>query len=247
MTKSASVKKQPASIPYKKQICVKNRVTSIYSSAVTTSPTNLCGIECENGIYIAWLEKAGIVKEAAYIQPFVNAFKKTVKDETCLDLYPDSTVPGTILELWKIDYLMTRREQTREQSDSILFSKGFPFKCFVWIHPDDGPDAQLTLDDWLHNLHDQMMQFVRFSAKNEELYGKFKWGVNIRIVVEKTIHYAAQELLDSDVLRIICDSYHDHDLTELLTNDSVRSLYFGSDRSAQSLLDLAQQYHHKTE
>jgi hypothetical protein len=244
MTKTNIKKVSPSTTIPKKEINVKHRVTSVYSSVTTKAPTNLFGIECENGIFVAWLEKAGPSKEAAYILPFTTAFHKTIYDDNALDLYPNSSVSGSMLDLWKIDYLLNRRgENIREQSNNILFSKGFPFKCFVWIRPDDGADAEMTLEDWLHNLSDQMMQFARFTAKNEALYGKFKWGLNIRIVVEKSIHFAAQELLDGDVLRIIIDSYRNHNVNELLTeNEAIRKMYFGPDRSLESIIELIKIY-----
>mmetsp|Transcript_13387 Transcript_13387/g.25129 ORF Transcript_13387/g.25129 Transcript_13387/m.25129 type:complete len:221 (+) Transcript_13387:1348-2010(+) len=182
MTKSIVKKSPPVA---KKVINVKIRVTSVYSSVSAKAPTNLCGIECQNGIYIAWLEKAGPSKEAAYILPFTTAFHRTVNDEGAVDLYPGDSVSGNMLELWKIDYMLNRREPMREQSNIILFSKGFPFKCFVWIRPDDGPDAEVTLDSWLHNLSNQMMQFAKYTMKNDSLYGNFKWGLNLRIIIEK--------------------------------------------------------------
>jgi len=52
-----------------------------------------------------------------------------------------------------------------------------------------------------------MMTFVAYTSKNDSLYGKFKWGLNIHVVVKKTIHYVAQDLLDCDVHCIIHDSY----------------------------------------
>jgi hypothetical protein len=76
------------------------------------------------------LEKSGAVKEAAYILPFTNAYEKTVSDDNVLELYPETQNSGTILDLWNIDYIMNRREPTREHSNSILFSKGYPFRCF---------------------------------------------------------------------------------------------------------------------
>jgi hypothetical protein len=39
--------------------------------------------------------------------------------------------------------------------------------------------------------------------------------------IEKSIHFAAKELLDADVLHIIIDSYHTHDIKELLTENEV--------------------------
>eukprot|EP00557_Chaetoceros_sp_GSL56_P001832 CAMPEP_0176489430 /NCGR_PEP_ID=MMETSP0200_2-20121128/7283_1 /TAXON_ID=947934 /ORGANISM="Chaetoceros sp., Strain GSL56" /LENGTH=246 /DNA_ID=CAMNT_0017886569 /DNA_START=965 /DNA_END=1706 /DNA_ORIENTATION=+ len=223
----------------KKVVNIKKRITSVLSSRTTKIPTNLCGIKCKNGVYIAWLEKSGSVKEAAYILPFTNAYDKTVNDDNPLELYPETQNSGTILDLWNIDYIMNRREPTREHSNSILFSsKGYPFRCFVWIRRDDGPSAGITLDHWLHNLSEQMMTFVAFTSKNDSLYGKFKWGLNLRVVVEKTVHYAAQDLLDGDVLRIVRDSYDGCDLNELISNDEIRCMYFGSERSAESLFDL---------
>ena len=111
------------------------------------------------GKYNCFLEKAGPIKEAAYMRPFVTAFDATINDQSTLELYPNSSMQGSMLELWKIDYIMSRRETTREQSNSILFSKGYPFKCFVWMRPDEGPDASMSLDTWLHNLNEQMMHF----------------------------------------------------------------------------------------
>ena len=137
---------------------------------------------------------------------------------------------------------MNRREPTREHSNIILFSKGYPFRCFVWIRRDVGPSAGITLDHWLHNLSEQMMIFVAFTSKNDSLYGKFKWGLNLRVVVEKTVHYAAQDLLDGDVLHIIRDSYDGFDMNELIMNHEIRSMYFGSERNAESLLNLVAQY-----
>jgi hypothetical protein len=99
----------------------------------------------------------------------------------------------------------------------------------------------MTLDHWLHNLSEQMMTFATFCSKNDSLYGKFKWGLNIRVTVEKTVHYAAQDLLDGDVLRIIRDSYGSHNLEELLTRDAIRITYFGLDRSEKSLLEFVKQ------
>jgi hypothetical protein len=87
-----------------------------------------------------------------------------------------------------------------------------------------------------------MMMFVTFTSKNDSLYGKFKWGLNLRVVVEKTVHYAAQDLFNRDVLRIVRDSYDGCDLNELIRNDEIRCMYFGSERSAESLLDLVAQY-----
>lgn len=241
MTKSSNPKKL-SPLPTK-VINVKKRVTSALSSRSTKAPTNLYGIECENGVFIAWLEKSGPVKEAAFILPFTTAYNKTVNDEQPLDLYPAETgIKGSILSLWKIDYLMNRREITREHTNTVLYSKGYPFKCFVWIRPDEGSDANMMLDQWLHHLSEQMMTFVTFTSKNESLYGKFKWGMNIRVVVEKTVHHASQDLSDGDVLRIIRDSYHGHDIEGLLQNDTIRSMYFGSERSIESLLDLVKQY-----
>lgn len=193
--------------------------SSALSSRSTKAPTNLCGIECENGVFVAWLEKSGPVKEAAFILPFTTAFDKTVNDEQPTDLYPaniDGMTEESILTLWKIDYIMNRREPTREHSNSILFSKGYPFRCFVWIRPDEGLDSNTTLESWLYNLSDQMMTFVSFTSKHETLYGKFKWGINIRVIIDKTIHYAAQELLDGDVLRILRDSYQNQDTRDLI-------------------------------
>mmetsp|Transcript_5534 Transcript_5534/g.10533 ORF Transcript_5534/g.10533 Transcript_5534/m.10533 type:complete len:246 (-) Transcript_5534:80-817(-) len=227
----------------KKVVNIKKRITSVLSSRTTKIPTNLCGIKCKNGVYIAWLEKSGSVKEAAYILPFTNAYDKTVNDDNPLELYPETQNSGTILDLWNIDYIMNRREPTREHSNSILFSEGYPFKCFVWLRLDEGSNANMTLDHWLHNLSEQMMTFAAFTSKNDNLYGKFKWGLNIRIIVEKTVHYAAQDLLDGDVLRIIRDSYDTHILEELLIHDTIRCMYFGPERSVKSLLDFAKEHH----
>jgi len=99
----------------------------------------------------------------------------------------------------------------------------------------------MTLDHWLHNLSEQMMTFAMYTSKNDSLYGNFKWGLNIRVIIEKTVHYAAQDLLDGDVLRIIRDSYGAHDLEDLLTHDALRAMYFGLDRSVKSLLELVTQ------
>jgi hypothetical protein len=233
-----SIQKKPTIAP-KKVVNIKKCISSILSSKTTKLLTNLCGIECENG---AWLEKSGPVKEAAYILPFTNAYEKTVSDDNTLELYPETQNSGTILDLWNIDYIMNRREPTREHSNSILFSKGYPFRCFVWICRDDNSSTGMTLDHWLHNLSEQMMMFVTFTSKNESLYGKFKWGLNLRIIVEKTVHYAAQDLLDGDVLRIIRDSYDGFDINELIKNDEIRCMYFVSERSSESLLDIVAQY-----
>lgn len=233
--------KKPAFVP-KKVINVKKRVSSVFSSKTTTLPTNLFGIECEGGVFIAWLEKSGPVKEAAYILPFTTAYDKTVHDNELDELYPDTLTSGNILSLWNIDYIMNRREPTREHSNSILFSKGYPFRCFVWIRQDEGPNANMTLDHWLHHLSEEMMTFLSFTSKNDALYGKFKWGLNIRIVVEKTVHYAAQDLLDGDVLRIIRDSYDGYDIKQLINDDTIRSMYFGPERSTESLLELVKQH-----
>lgn len=234
--------KKDLTIP-KKVINVKKRVSSAFSSRSTKAPTNLFGIECEGGVFIAWLEKSGPMREAAYILPFRTAYDKTVNDEQPLPLYPDGSPEiGSMLDLWKIDYIMNRREPTREHSNSILFSKGYPFKCFVWLRPDEGPNASMTLDHWLHNLSEQMMTFATFASKNDGLYGNFKWGLNIRVIIEKTVHFAAQDLLDGDVLRIIRDSYGAHNLEELLTRDALRAMYFGPDRSVKSLLEFVKQH-----
>jgi hypothetical protein len=66
-----------------------------------------------------------------------------------------------------------------------------------------------------------MMTFVAYTSKNDSLYGKFKWGLNIHVVVKKTIHYAAQEWLDGDVLCIICDSYDGCKIEQLIKNDAI--------------------------
>jgi hypothetical protein len=87
-----------------------------------------------------------------------------------------------------------------------------------------------------------MMTFVLFTSKNDALYGKFKWGLNIPSVVEKTVHYAAQDLLDGDVLRIIRDSYDGSDIEQLINDDTIRSMYFGPERSAESLVELVRQH-----
>eukprot|EP00557_Chaetoceros_sp_GSL56_P011940 CAMPEP_0176484994 /NCGR_PEP_ID=MMETSP0200_2-20121128/4807_1 /TAXON_ID=947934 /ORGANISM="Chaetoceros sp., Strain GSL56" /LENGTH=246 /DNA_ID=CAMNT_0017881617 /DNA_START=68 /DNA_END=808 /DNA_ORIENTATION=- len=236
---------QKTDIPIpKKVIHVKKRVSSVLSTKSTKAPTNLFGIECEGGVFVAWLEKSGPMKEAAYILPFTTAYDKTVNDQQPVDLYPDGLPnTGSMLDLWKIDYIMNRREPTREHSNSILFSEGYPFKCFVWLRLDEGSNANMTLDHWLHNLSEQMMTFAAFTSKNDNLYGKFKWGLNIRIIVEKTVHYAAQDLLDGDVLRIIRDSYDTHILEELLIHDTIRCMYFGPERSVKSLLDFAKEHH----
>jgi len=210
-----SNQKKPAFVP-KKVINVKKRVSSVFSSKLTKLPTNLFGIECEGGVCIAWLEKSGPVKEAAYILPFTTAYNKTIYDDDHDELYPDTLNSGNMLSLWNIDYMMNHREPTSKDSNSILFSKGYPFRCFVWICRDEGPNANMTLDHWLHHLSEEMMTFVSFTSKNDTLHGKYKWGLSIRIVVEKTVHYAAQDLLDGDVLRIIRDSYDGCDIEQLL-------------------------------
>ena len=69
-------------------------------------PTNSVSIECEGGVFIAWLEKSGPMIEAASILPFTTAYyDKMVDDKQLLDLYPDSLPnTGSMLDFWKIDY-----------------------------------------------------------------------------------------------------------------------------------------------
>jgi hypothetical protein len=45
--------------------------------------------------------------------------------------------------------------------------------------------------------------------------------LNICVVVEKTIHYAAQDLLDGDVLCIIHDSYDGCEIEQLIKDDAI--------------------------
>jgi hypothetical protein len=55
---------------------------------------------------------------------------------------------------------MNYRETPCEHSNSILFSRGYPFKCFVWIYCIEGPLTGITLDHWLYNLSEQQMMSI---------------------------------------------------------------------------------------
>jgi len=48
--------------------------------------------------------------------------------------------------------------------------------------------------------------------------------------------------LDGDILRIICDSYDGCDIEQLINDDTIRSMYFGLEGSAESLLELVRQH-----
>lgn len=115
--------------------------------------------------------------------------------------------------------------------NSILFcSKGYPFRCFAWIHHDVGPLAGMTFDHQLHNLSEQMMTFVAFMSKNDSLYGKFNSWLNLFVVIGKMVHYAAQDSLDGEILHMIHYSYVGFDMNELTRNNEFWLMYFGPHR-----------------
>lgn len=214
----------------------KKMLVSTFSGA--QSSVNIKGVECPNNIYVCWIgfHTVNNVEIAYYIHPFQNALNAW-KDNREHPLYGENT--RNLGSEFRIDNSYNRAASNshtdyRPQRPN----NQFHWTCFVWTKPDDpdDPDFDWSLQHWLENFRTQFVRFVNWTSLHRTVYDYWKFAnpnVNIEQVSDQTLrgsHPLAYELVDNDVLHVICNS-HDYinNINELMENRDLVIRYFGDD------------------
>lgn len=219
----------------------KKRKTVLTSVSSGSSTVVLHGVECPLNIYLCYFSSClpSHEEQAYYIRPLQMAFN-IWNDDRDAPLYPDHNERRSFGEIFRVDnvyYRSAHRSHFEFRCQSSHSS--FRWPCFVWTRPDDSEDRDTTwtLLDWLKNFRTEFHSFVSWTTNNPVTYDKWNYAsttiaIKFDDMTRRGHHSLSNELVDADVIHVICNTHADVKTKEdLLQNEELLIRYFGSANS----------------
>ena len=198
----------------------------------------LHGVECADNIYLCYfaLRDVRLGNEVSfYTRPLQEAVNQWSMNRS-EPLYSQSDNNLDFGSIFKVDNCYSRVNPTNH-SEHLPNRPDSPFgwPLYLFSRPevgDESPESNWTLMQWLQNFRTEFCNFIHYTSAHPTQYGE--WNIiNNNIAIEMHTHEEdhplSDELVDNDVIHTIRNSY-DYMINrqDLLNNDEVMILYFGS-------------------